>query len=198
MDYGMKVQILWSCSSKKGSRCSSCPAFGQGYHNCMRNAMKDAADAITALLAENARLRKELGAYKDTGLEPDEVTELMAAHGTAIGQLTEYRKLGTLDRLRELAQADAEGRLLVLPAKIGDKYYTIERFCTEEGYFAEPTMRDITDCEYCEYRCDKELRVVERMFLSTHTIMNLKDEIGKTVFLTPKEAEAALEVIRNG
>lgn len=41
-----------------------------------------------------AELRYRLAAYEDTGLEPGDVTDLMAAHGTAIGQLTEYRDLG--------------------------------------------------------------------------------------------------------
>lgn len=42
MDIEKKVQILRACSSKKGERCSSCSAFGQGDRNCMRNAMRDA------------------------------------------------------------------------------------------------------------------------------------------------------------
>ena len=53
MDIEKKVQILRACSSKKENRCSSCPAFGQGDRNCMKNAMKDAATALSALQAEN-------------------------------------------------------------------------------------------------------------------------------------------------
>lgn len=49
MDIEMKVQILRACSSKKGNRCSSCPAFGHGNRNCIRNAMKDAATALSTL-----------------------------------------------------------------------------------------------------------------------------------------------------
>ena len=60
MDIEMKVQILRACSSKKGSRCSSCPAFGHGKRNCIRNAMKDAADALSTLQAENEKLRNEV------------------------------------------------------------------------------------------------------------------------------------------
>lgn len=55
-----------------------------------------------------------LAAYEDTGLEPEDVTDMMAAHGTAIGALAEYRKLGPINRFRELAQADREGRVVVL------------------------------------------------------------------------------------
>ena len=64
MDYKEKIQILRACSSKKGNRCSSCPAFGQGDRNCSRNAMKDAATALSTLQAENAQLRAELERMK--------------------------------------------------------------------------------------------------------------------------------------
>lgn len=60
MDIEMKVQILRACSSKKGNRCSSCPAFGHGDRNCIRNAMKDAATALSTLQAENEKLRAGL------------------------------------------------------------------------------------------------------------------------------------------
>lgn len=60
------------------------------------------------------KLVDRLGAYEDTGLEPEDVTDMMAAHGTAIGALAEYRKLGPINRFRELAQADREGRVVVL------------------------------------------------------------------------------------
>lgn len=62
MDYQEKATILRVCSSKKGERCSRCPAFGQGSRVCMRNAMKDAASAITELLPYKEAIDK-LGAF---------------------------------------------------------------------------------------------------------------------------------------
>lgn len=61
MDYKEKATILRVCSSKKGERCSRCPAFGQGDRHCMKNAMKDGAAAITDLLAraESAKAEAE-------------------------------------------------------------------------------------------------------------------------------------------
>lgn len=61
MDYKEKATILRVCSSRKGERCSRCPAFGQGSRDCIRNAMKDGATAITDLLAraEAAEARAE-------------------------------------------------------------------------------------------------------------------------------------------
>ena len=66
----------------------------------------DSAEGIVALLYTAAwayaELRHKLMRYEDTGLEPEEVTDLMAAHGTAIGKLTEYRTIGSVDYLRDL------------------------------------------------------------------------------------------------
>ena len=61
MDYKAKATILRVCSSRKGERCSHCPAFGKGDRNCFKNAMRDGSTAITDLLAraEAAEARAE-------------------------------------------------------------------------------------------------------------------------------------------
>ncbi len=69
------------------------------------------------------QVQERLKAYEDTGLEPEDVTDLMAAHGTAIGQLVEYLALAPLKNLRELVRAEKDGRLVVLPCKVGDPVY---------------------------------------------------------------------------
>ena len=60
-----------------------------------------------------------LAAYEETGLEPEEVLpkEYAGEIMKSMILLKEYQKLGSIDRLRELAQADREGRCVVLPAK---------------------------------------------------------------------------------
>ena len=77
-----------------------------------------------------------LAAYEDTGLEPEEVnviaglaSENCAKVADKIDQLLsddkeleQYRALGPIDRLRELARADSEGRCVVLP-KPAQAYY---------------------------------------------------------------------------
>lgn len=58
-------------------------------------------------------IRERLAAYEDTGLEPEEVSALIKDWSdlcTTIGEC------GGIDRLRELAEADKDGRLLVLPS----------------------------------------------------------------------------------
>ena len=65
-----------------------------------------------------ALIRDRLAAYEDTGLEPESFKRTFTEDALLIltGQL-----LGvTPDRLRELTQADREGRCVVLPCKIGD------------------------------------------------------------------------------
>lgn len=78
-----------------------------------------------------------LAAYEDTGLEPEEITAIIglasencAKTADKIDQLLsddkelgEYRALGPIDRIRELTQADREGRCVVLPAKPDQTIY---------------------------------------------------------------------------
>lgn len=58
-----------------------------------------------------------LAAYEETGLEPEEVLpkEYAGEIMKSMILLKEYQKLGSIDRLRELAQADREGRCFIDP-----------------------------------------------------------------------------------
>ena len=56
-----------------------------------------------------------LSAYEDTGLEPESVEALkLSMMGKAISEITEFDGL-PIGRLRELAEADKDGRLVVMP-----------------------------------------------------------------------------------
>jgi len=87
------------------------------------------------------------------------------------------------DRLRELAEADKDGRVEVLPCKVGDKLYRVfagEIFEHRVGsmkYFAIQGRWDIETYPFCP--C-------------------VESSIGKTIFLTREEAEKALEVTKDG
>lgn len=62
------------------------------------------------------RLVERIAAYEDTGLEPEEVTALQKDWSdlcTVIGEC------GGIDRLRELTEADKDGRVVVLPFTSG-------------------------------------------------------------------------------
>lgn len=85
---------------------------------------------------------------------------------------------GGFDRLRELAEADKDGRVVVPPCKVGDKLYRVfagEIFEHRVGsmkYFAIQGRWDIETYPFCP--C-------------------VESSIGKTIFLTHKEAEKALQ-----
>lgn len=67
-----------------------------------------------------------LAAYEATGLEPEEIEQLKGeAFGLRVDkqELEQYRALGSIGRLRELARADREGRCVVLP--LDDYTWTI-------------------------------------------------------------------------
>lgn len=73
-------------------------------------------EECTALYCRN-RLKDRVAAYEDTGLMPENVEALkLSAMGKAIAEITEFDGL-PIDRLRELAEADKAGRLVVLPCK---------------------------------------------------------------------------------
>lgn len=68
-----------------------------------------------------------LAAYEDTGLYPESVEALkLSMMGKAISEITEFDGL-PIDRIRELAEADKDGRVVVLPCKVG------ERWADEDG-----------------------------------------------------------------
>ena len=125
-----------------------------------------------------------LAAYEETGLEPEDMKKAFNEDATLklAGQI-----LGvTPGRLRELAQAEKEGRLVVLPCKVGDTVYRVGASICK--------WREIDHCdEYCDgwqYRdCWEGTRaVLEEKF----SLCDL-ESIGKTVFLTREAAEAALK-----
>ena len=109
------------------------------------------------------------------------------------GRLKAYEDIaelcGGFDRLRELAEADKDGRVVVLPCKVGDTVYTNNRvlgadnamhdeICTRriKGYGGNALNKVwlIANGDYCDFSI-------------------FPSEVGKTVFLTHEEAERAME-----
>lgn len=86
----------------------------------------------------------------------------------------------TIDRLRELAEADKDGLCVVLPCKVGDTVWRVIRHCTESAF---------DDCVGCERN---ESGRCKPKFSEQAFSVGLYDQIGKTVFLTREDAEAAL------
>lgn len=74
-----------------------------------------------------------------------------------------------ISRLVELAEADKDGRVLILPCKLGTKVYRIRY-----------TIADYPD--------EPDLEIADTWFTPEY-----REDIGKTVFLTREEAERALQ-----
>ena len=88
-----------------------------------------------------------LAAYEDTGLEPEEIERIVDAYGRGHTLRTEsaerleiVREIKT-DRLRELAKAEKDERLEVLPCKVGDHILADGREAIVVWFFGYKTGR---------------------------------------------------------
>jgi hypothetical protein len=84
-------------------------------------------------------IHDRLAAYEDIGLEPEYLTELVKIcrnnQTTDLQEtLKEIKSLGNLDRLRELAEADKDGRCVVLPCKVGQTIYKANKASRKGEY----------------------------------------------------------------
>lgn len=160
--------------------CEKCKADWTGKHG------KPMADC-TALYCRN-RLLDRLVAYEDTGWTP----EMLRKMGENAGHLWDFAQAAenmTVGRLKELAEADKDGRVVVLPCKVGDTVYMIER------------IFDI-DNGVCDEICARKVighggnNLNQLWLVGSGGICNayiFVSEFGKTVFLTREEAERAIQ-----
>lgn len=109
----------------------------------------------------------------------------MEVLGAEIDRLAAYEDIGTIDHLRELAQAEQDGRLVVLPCKVGDTVYMPD----PEKIIIPVRVQGIA------------------ITASGQTILHFGgypveyawgNEIGKTIHLTREEAESALKAQKGG
>lgn len=129
---------------------------------------------------------ERLKAYEDTGLSPQACANAREIEETLSG--CDY----SISRMVELIKADKDGRVLVLPCKVGDTVYMIERFF------------DI-DNGVCDEICARKVighggnNLNKLWLIGSGGICNVSifvSEFGKTVFLTRAEAEKALREIQ--
>lgn len=66
---------------------------------------------------------KRLAAYEDTGMEPEEINDMALEVATLKTIESMYDGFGKPDHIRDLLQAEQDGRLVVLPCKVGDSIY---------------------------------------------------------------------------
>lgn len=121
-----------------------------------------AANAIERLTAENAALREKVPLTEDTMIN-------LAAQALDV----------EADRLRELAEADKDGRVVVLPCRQGDELWTYCNYPVKRVYSF--TVSDVSTLN-------------GRTVLNTLGLGTIRPEdIGKTVFLSREEAEKDLQ-----
>ena len=128
----------------------------------------------TAVTAAHCPLLRE---YLDTGLEPEAVETVKLA--LCAKHMVDLETLNNtpISRLVELAEADKDGRVVVLPCKVGDKLYRV---------FAG---------EIFEHRVGsmKYFAIQGKWDIETYPFLpSVESGIGKTIFLTREEAEKAL------
>ena len=124
-----------------------------------------------------------LKAYEDTGLTPEEIKSAFTTD--ALIKLAAQALETTPERLRELAEADKEGRVVVLPCKVGDTVYFVNAKqileFTVVGYAVDEAGLSWVYSEHV----DKTGHTYERTFSP--------DRFGKTTFLIREEAEKAMK-----
>lgn len=144
---------------------------------------------VQQLIEDYRRNREDLRAYKATGLTPEEVErsklEIEAGCVKAIA-----RTYGIdINRLRKLAEADRDGRVVVPPCKAGDTVYEVTSRKTISEYRVKAIRVELF-CVFIEW--DIVAGFVDKSIFGVSV-----NEIGKTVFLTREEAEAALEAMED-
>ena len=121
------------------------------------------------------QLYSALAAYEDTGITAEEIT---ATASLPMFVKVASAALGTTpDHLRELVDADKDGRLVVLPCKVCDTVYLI---VTKRARVYMP-----------------EFRFIKKSKLTFLNMERILQDFGKTVFLTREEAEKALEAMED-
>ena len=118
---------------------------------------------------------ERLKAYEDSKLSPEDAANLHAILRLGDGM--------TLMRLRELAVADQEGNVIVLPCKVGHRVFALL-----------DTDKHISECEVKQIGLGNEIGFVglEPIGARGREYGVSLNGFGKTVFLTREEAEKAL------
>lgn len=118
---------------------------------------------------------ERLAAYEDTGLTPEEV-KAPFTEDTMINLAAQAMGVEP-SRLREIAEAEKDGRVVVLPCKVGDTvYFALLGRIIEKQVFSIVSFSNST-----------------RIYCGGTSEYFRPEDIGKTFFLTREEAERAMQ-----
>ena len=129
------------------------------------------------------RAMMRLAAYEDTWLEPEQCET-----AKTIIESVFIDDTSKVERIRELLKADRDGRLEVLPCKVGDRLYEVTGRKTISVYKVRAIRVEL-------FGLFIDWDIVEGFVWQSLSGINA-GEIGKTVFLTREEAEKALEAMK--
>lgn len=128
-----------------------------------------------------AKLEEKLATYEDTGLEPEEISNIIKGCSGIDRQNWMVTLFGKpLSEWYEIAKAEEHGLLIRLPCKVGACAYYINPF--DEIEKGKITM--------IQQKADGTWKF---RFSTSFSHDVTKDDLGKTVFFTREEAEKALE-----
>lgn len=164
--------------------CQKCKADWTGKHG------KPMADC-TALYCRN-RLKDRIAAYEDSGCAPEEVLPKDKADEIALKlmRLADLESLCSYTRLRELAEADKDGRVVVPPVRpVLTPILSSMLYIIKDGDIYEDALYEAV----VGMSENGKMNVVYTT-LSDQIIFEQAD-IGKTVFLTREKAEKALKEV---
>lgn len=167
--------------------CEKCKADWTGKHG------KPMVDC-TALYCRN-RLKDRLAAYEDRGCAPEEILPKDKADEIALKlmRLADLESLCSYTRLRELAEADKDGRLVVRPVKpVLTPILSSMLYIIEDGDIYEDALYEAI----VGMSENGEMNVVYTTLSDQITFEQA--DIGKTVFLAHEKAEKALEAMKDG
>lgn len=125
------------------------------------------------------RCVERLADYEDSACEPEEVLPKDKADEIALKlmRLADLESLCSYTRLRELSEADKDGRLVVLPCKVGDTVYRLFVGNPDNPVIATLKINTVAEA----------VKLIGKMGMHKY--------IG--TFLTREEAEAALEAMKD-
>lgn len=167
----MERLTKWENGHAYYPRCFENPCYGGG--------------CVTRDCPFETAICKRLAAYEDTGFSPEEIKSAFTTD--ALIKMAAQALGTTPERLRKLAAADKEGRVVVLPCKVGDTVWLTRTWVSER--LSQPKAAALTGAYICGHGV---------CTFVTDKYGFQQDKIGKDVFLTREEAERALKGRKDG
>ena len=151
------------------------PDDAEGLYN-LREIAQHGSDELLYEIANR------LAEYEDTGLEPEKIVLLKNIVDDAFSDKPKFT-----EQIRELLRTEKDGRVVVLPCRVGDRIYRVVDDCTFPGDCGTKRM-----CKGCEYRNLFIEQTRFRLYLLTDG-----GKLRRGYYRTREEAEKELVTIKD-